>query len=167
MKSGHVSIENLNNWHKSLDYSLHPNPLTGFNPLDVRDLVRYKSESINVYIGRSIGSTAIKYFTDYFNWISNHAFSIQKLNPGMLLPWHTDQYSNYRRINGVDDVNKIIRVIVFLEDWQRGHISEVDHVSNSNYKAGDWISWTGTTPHMAANLGHSERYTLQITGTVN
>ena len=33
-----------------------------------------------------------------------------------------------------------------------------------NWKSGDYFIWGGKVPHMAANIGVEDRYTLQITG---
>ena len=55
--------------------------------------------------------------------------------------------------------------MVFLEDWRSGHIMEVDDQQLTGWKAGDWVGWRYDTPHLAANLGTTDRYTLQITGT--
>jgi hypothetical protein len=163
--SGHINISQFGHWYRTITFSIHPDPLTGFNFVDSKDADRYKKECLNVYISREIPEHLTNFFNNYFTWLKNTAYSIQKLEPGMLLPWHTDAYTFFRKKNGVDNTNEVIRVIVFLEDWQTGHISEVDTTVNTKYKAGDWISWTGLTPHLAANLGHTDRYTLQITGT--
>jgi hypothetical protein len=61
----------------------------------------------------------------------------------------------------------IRRAIVFLEDWQPGHYAEYQDVAFVNWRAGATIEWTYDTPHMAANLGLTPRYTLQITGHVD
>jgi hypothetical protein len=34
------------------------------------------------------------------------------------------------------------------------------------WRAGDVIEWCYDTPHMAANMGSTARYTLQVTGHV-
>jgi hypothetical protein len=163
--TGHIDIEQLGNWYRHIPYTIHPDPLTGFNFIDPKDANRYKTECINVYISREIPEYLQDFFNNQFSWLENIAYSIQKLEPGMLLPWHTDAYAFFCKNNRVANINDVIRVIIFLEDWQKGHISEVSNNVNTQYTAGDWISWTGLTPHMVANLGHTDRYTLQITGT--
>lgn len=163
--SGHIDIEQFGDWHRHLTYTIHPDPLVGFNFVDSADADRYKTECINVYICRDISDNLKDFFNNKFCSLDNLSYSIQKLQPGMLLPWHTDAYSFFCKNNKITNLDNVVRVIVFLEDWQKGHISEVDNQVNTKYKAGDWISWRGTTPHLAANLGHSDRYTLQITGT--
>ena len=57
-----------------------------------------------------------------------------------------------------------VRIVVFLEDWKSGHISEVNGVQVSNWHAGDYMLWESDCPHLAANIGLDKRYTLQLTG---
>lgn len=163
--SGHLDIETFGAWHRTIPYTLHPNPFSGFNFIDPRDADRYNTESINVYGSREIPDHVIDFLKKHFNWLDNISYSTQKFEPGMLLPWHTDSYAFFRKHNQITDVNTITRIIIFLEDWQPGHILQINNFINTTYKAGDWISWIGLTPHLAANLGHTNRYTLQITGT--
>ena len=167
MKSGHIDLSSFNNWHRAVSYELHSNPMSGFNFIDPLDKQRYLESSINVYLHRDLDLSVISYLEEQFDWVENKSYSIQKLKPGMLLPWHVDAYGFFKKTNGVDDTTQIIRIIIFLEDWNRGHVSEIDQTPVTSWKAGDWVSWTGQTPHMAANLGHTDRYTLQITGIVN
>jgi hypothetical protein len=51
-----------------------------------------------------------------------------------------------------------------LEDWKSGHYLEVMGVPYIGWKAGQVVEWTYDAPHMAANIGLEDRYTLQITG---
>ena len=51
-----------------------------------------------------------------------------------------------------------------MEDWQSGHVSECEHTVITNWSAGDYIVWKNDTQHLAANVGKTARYTLQITG---
>jgi len=51
-----------------------------------------------------------------------------------------------------------------LEDWKPGHYLEVNGKPYVNWQAGDTVEWAYDTPHMAANIGLEDRYTLQITG---
>jgi hypothetical protein len=164
MTQGNIDIAHLNNWHLDLNYQAHQSPLSGFNFVDREDINRYKQEQIIAHIHKGIEFE--QFFVDYFSHLHSHVFAVSKMLPGMILPYHTDEYAYFRNINNVTH-NQIIRIIVFLEDWKSGHISEVNGRSITNWKQGDWIQWIGTTPHMAANLGLTDRYTLQITGVMN
>jgi hypothetical protein len=61
---------------------------------------------------------------------------------------------------------RIRRALVLLEDWKSGHYLEIQGKPVVGWKAGDVVEWVYDTPHMAANLGLEDRYTLQITGWV-
>lgn len=94
-------------------------------------------------------------------------FALHRLRPSWIIPEHRDLYRRYRQSHNNIDLNQIIRIIVFLEDWQPGHILQIDRNMISNWLAGNFVSWRGDTPHLAANLGITNRYTLQITGIAN
>ncbi len=165
MIQGNININKFDDFHLKLDYLLHESPHAGFDLLDHNDQRRYKNDKIVACIARNVPSDAIDYLNLKFNFI-NLVCSIQKMLPGMILPYHSDRYGHYLSANPGITIDSVQRVIVFLEDWKPGHISEVAGESHTNWKKGDWISWKSSTPHMAANLGHSDRYTLQITGII-
>ena len=84
------------------------------------------------------------------------------MNPGCCLPMHGDTYSRFRELyNWNGDIH---RAVLYMEDWQSGHISEIEDTVITNWKAGDYVVWKNDTPHLAANVGKTARYTLQITG---
>lgn len=104
--------------------------------------------------------STVREFTPMKHW----AWSLYRMRPGDVLPQHGDLYVRYRDIYGVQDITMIRRYIVFLEDWQSGHYFEIDGEPVVGWKAGDGVYWQGDTPHLAANMGSTPRYTLQITG---
>ena len=81
------------------------------------------------------------------------------------MPVHKDLYKRYIEIFNLQGQEKCIRrALVLLEDWKSGHYLEVDNVPIVKWRAGDVAEWIYDTPHMAANIGLEDRYTLQITG---
>lgn len=100
-----------------------------------------------------------KYFTwDFFSW------SIYRMTPGCVLPNHWDTYARFKEIYSITDCDTIRRAIVFLEDWKSGHYLEIDSEPIVQWRAGDGVVWKNDVPHLAANMGMTNRYTLQITG---
>lgn len=88
-----------------------------------------------------------------------------RMGTGTVLPVHSDLYKRYIEVFGLQGQEHTIkRAIVLLEDWKSGHYLEVNNVPYTNWQAGDTVEWMYSTPHMAANLGLEDRYTLQITG---
>lgn len=88
------------------------------------------------------------------------------MRPGDVLPEHSDTYERFCFLHDIKDIAEIKRFVVFLEDWQSGHYFEIQGVPVVGWKAGTWVSWKGSTPHLAANMGQTMRYTLQLTGHV-
>lgn len=88
-----------------------------------------------------------------------------RMSSGVILPEHQDLYLKYRSIFNLEGKEQNIRrAIVFLEDWKPGHYLEVMGIPVVQWKAGQVVEWTYDTPHMAANMGWEDRYTLQVTG---
>lgn len=98
--------------------------------------------------------------------MKNFAWSVYRMRPGDILPEHSDIYLRYRQIYNLTNTDIIRRYIIFLEDWQSGHYFEIDGTPLVRWQAGEGLYWHGDTPHIAANLGTTARYTLQITGTL-
>jgi hypothetical protein len=93
--------------------------------------------------------------------------SYYRMTTGTILPTHSDLYTKYIDLFDLQGLEHTIRrAVVFLEDWQPGHYFEGMGRPYTDWKAGTTIEWTYDTPHLAANLGLTPRYTLQITGHV-
>ena len=85
------------------------------------------------------------------------------METGVILPLHGDTYKAYRA-RFECKLKECYRVLVFLRGWSSGHYFEIAGDPITKWEAGDWIGWSGSLKHMAANLGTEPRYTLQITG---
>jgi hypothetical protein len=93
--------------------------------------------------------------------------SYYRMDPGTILPNHIDTYKRYIEVFKLENQHQgIYRAIVFLEDWASGHYLEIAGKPVVNWSAGDVAVWWYDTPHMAANMGYTPRYTLQITGHI-
>jgi hypothetical protein len=147
--------------HRQLDYKNKP-----FN--DDLTLARWVHAGLRFekYTGDLID------FKDLPEWVlpiahqtglSHIGASLYKMTPGCVLPTHADTYSLYKKFHNISH-NRIMRIVVFLEDWQSGHYLEVEGRPITDWVAGNWIGWNYNTEHMAANLGPTDRYTMQITG---
>lgn len=88
-----------------------------------------------------------------------------RMSTGTVMPVHSDLYRRYITLFDLQGHEHTIkRALLLLEDWKSGHYLEVDGRAYTNWRAGDVVEWMYNTPHMAANLGLEDRYTLQITG---
>lgn len=107
----------------------------------------------------------IEGFRRYFPW-QHFSWSVYRMGPGCVLPNHRDLYVRFQEIYGIEDPTRICRAVVFLEDWQSGHYFEIENRPITEWYAGDTVIWNYDTLHMAANIGKTDRYTLQITGVM-
>lgn len=80
-------------------------------------------------------------------------FMIQK--PGHIVPTHIDNLNHNETA---------MRFGIALNDWEYGQFWHFGTSVWTNWKAGDCITWNKLSPHGTANVGHYDRYTLQITG---
>jgi hypothetical protein len=88
-----------------------------------------------------------------------------RMRTGTVMPVHSDLYKRYIELFDLKDMTRTIRrALVLLEDWKSGHYLEVAGTPYINWQAGDVVEWAYDEPHMAANIGLEDRYTLQITG---
>jgi hypothetical protein len=150
--------------HRELDYFQEP-----FND----------SKSLSEW--RSLGYTQKKFTGDMYDmrrpepeWMQGFdrhfpledlSWSVYRMTPGCVLPTHSDTYARFKEIYAVPTNATVIRVIVFLEDWDSGHYMEMNGRPVTGWRAGDWVSWHDDFAHLAANMGRTDRYTLQLTGT--
>lgn len=97
--------------------------------------------------------------------LTNCGYTFYKMQTGDIMPMHIDHFTNYCRIFKQEKKN-VWRAIVALEDWASGHYFEIENHAITNYKKGEYIIWSHDAVHSAANIGVKNRYTLQITGTL-
>jgi hypothetical protein len=108
----------------------------------------------------------VKQINNVFS-ISNCSYAFHKITPGNFLSMHSDKFEFFKKRFNVTEIHRIQRIIIFLENGDPGHILIVNNKCFVNWKRGEHSSWIGSTPHLAANLGITDRYTLQITGIIN
>jgi hypothetical protein len=107
----------------------------------------------------------IKYFQN-LGW-RDIGTSYYRMDTGTILPVHQDTYKKYVELFDLQGQEHTIRrAIVFLEDWASGHYFELDDIPVTGWRKGFTVIWAYDRPHMAANIGLTPRYTLQITGHV-
>lgn len=91
--------------------------------------------------------------------------SYYRMTTGTVMPVHSDLYKKYiERFDLRGQEESVCRALIMLEDWKPGHYLEVLGTPYVSWKAGQVVEWTYDTPHMAANIGLEDRYTLQVTG---
>lgn len=163
----HIDLTHFDDFYTTIEYKLINDITKGLNYSFLDDAQRYSSRNLSIYVHRGVRNDVQDYLKKNFNWLKNHSFAINLMEPGMILPTHKDRYEYYSRLHNIKNINKICRIIIFLEDWKKGHISQIGETITSPWKAGNWVHWTGDTEHLAANLGNENRYILQLTGELD
>ena len=108
-------------------------------------------------------SRFIEYYED-LGW-QDVGLAFYRMHTGTVMPNHSDLYRRYIELFDLAGRESTIRrALVLLEDWKSGHYLEVLGSPVVEWSAGTVLEWTYDTPHMAANIGLEDRYTLQITG---
>jgi hypothetical protein len=88
-----------------------------------------------------------------------------RMRTGTVMPVHSDLYKRYIELfNLQGKETSIRRALVLLDDWKPGHYLEAAGKPYVEWRAGDTVEWVYDVPHMAANIGLEDRYSLQITG---
>jgi hypothetical protein len=107
-----------------------------------------------------------KFKERFSSWkgLNDVTMSLYKMETTEIMPVHFDTFSLYKKIFNLDENVDIIRTVILLKDWESGHYLEIDGDPLVGWQAGDWYTWKNQVPHMAANIGTTPRYTLQITG---
>ena len=96
---------------------------------------------------------------------SKYQISVTMIPPGSVIPEHYDtMYSFQNKTNVNIDDSDIVRLNIFMKDWESGHYFELNRKSYTHWKQGDCISILPSVRHLAGNFGKTKRYTLQITG---
>lgn len=141
------------------------------------------SESVDLWISRGYSSKICGELADMRHrlpsWSSKFieiyeaqgwkdvGIAFYRMPTGTVMPVHSDLYCRYIELfNLQGQEHTIRRALLLLENWKSGHYLEVAGKPYTCWHAGDTVEWAYDEPHMAANIGLEDRYTLQITGHV-
>ena len=84
--------------------------------------------------------------------------------PGNTMPWHVDTYSYFKNQCGAERQQFVARILIFLKDWETGHYLQCGDSVIHHWQAGEVLIWHPDRPHVAANVGYTNRWTCNITG---
>lgn len=117
------------------------------------------------YFEPNVMPSSVAYIKSKFNY-DNLTAAVNLIRPGQYLPRHSDIYARWKHIHNHTDIETIVRIIVMLEAAEPGQVLEVGSMTYSNWRAGDWFSWMGATPHAIYNMSLKDRYAIQLTGSL-
>jgi hypothetical protein len=66
----------------------------------------------------------------------------------------------------VDNLNNILKITVFLEDWNPGNYCEFNGQTFVNWHAGSFIAVPADCEFLDCNFGHQSRYTVELFGSL-
>lgn len=162
---GFVPLNWRNNEHRELPYRNEP-----FN--NPEDLDRWENQGFthtrytgDMYDMRNDKPAWFDFqvLQNFFGW-EELSWSFYRMMPGTILPEHIDTYKRFKELCPQYDPSTIYRAVIMLEDWKPGHIMHVGKKQMPPWRPGDYVWWKYDMPHLAANIGTEERYTLQLTG---
>ena len=156
--SGDKQLADYAKWGYDAEHSVADRTIIKNGLTDPNDSLREDAKPFIKKIQKTLGILPLSVRLD-----------VQK--PGQCFYWHIDNFVGMiRKANRVLpielDQTKLVRFIVFLENQGIGH-----HWQQGNlilkWKKGDCFIWPWRDiPHGTANFGHTNRPTLNITGTV-
>lgn len=107
----------------------------------------------------------------FSSWLKYCMVTVNKLTPGCFIPPHRDTlYRIKQKVKNENiDVSKLypVRINLFLQDKQIGHMFEMEGKFLDDYKQGDYLVITPNKLHSVSNIGYLNRYTMQLTGFTN
>jgi hypothetical protein len=169
-KQGTLPVQWKANDYESLPWRMNPDKNAGFTtPKENYNIYgervgclipQFEEVGKGVFIPDYVDAVFV-YVLSQFN-LTDSVYAFAKYTPGLILPWHQDNYPTYAR-NKKAKVEEIVRIMVFLHDPAPGHQLWIEDRYCTG-PAGTWFAWQGATKHMAANLGETDRYVIQITG---
>lgn len=89
----------------------------------------------------------------------NSMFQIIHQQPGRMLPWHIDTFSDFIETGGYKSARTYL---CFLADWVPGQTFGTKHDTYTHWKAGDTITWGYLVWHFSSNSSCIPKYTIQI-----
>lgn len=171
-KQGTIPVQWLDTDYTTLPWRINPDENQGFTtPKKNYDIYGkrvgcltpvFEEIGKGVFVPRDVDKI-FGYILDHFN-LTDSVYAFAKYTPGLILPWHKDNYPTYAK-NKNAEVKDIVRIMIFLHNPAPGHQLWIEDKYCTG-PAGSWFSWQGRTKHMAANLGEIDRYVIQITGKI-
>lgn len=90
--------------------------------------------------------------------------------PGNVIPLHRDTFFQIKKRFPEDNRHKV-RANIFLEDWKVGHVIQYNKndewITHTDWKSCEGLMWDDSILHVGANIGFSNKYTLQVSGFLN
>ena len=121
----------------------------------------YFSESNNLAqgFGDQLPKSCENFFTEL--GIKVGTISWTCIEPARVIPTHNDAFYKLRTEHGVD-IDDCVRYLIFLQDWELGHMVEFDKQPITKWKKGDVWVFDHLEYHCAANTSNNNFVTCQV-----
>jgi len=121
----------------------------------------YHSESNN--LAQGFGDQLPACREKFFQELNIHVGTISWtcILPGRVIPTHNDLFYKLRKKHSVE-VDDCIRYLVFLQDWELGHMVEFEERPITKWKKGDVWMFDHLSYHCAANTSNNNFITCQV-----
>lgn len=88
--------------------------------------------------------------------------------PGNVITLHRDTFFKIKQEYPNDD-RILVRGNIYLKDWEVGHIIQYKDLdgewkNSTHWKQGEGLLWDNGPEHIGANIGLTNKYTLQVSG---
>lgn len=101
-----------------------------------------------------------KMFFDLLD-IKQGTISWTNILPSCVIPTHNDAFHKLREQYSVN-ISKCIRYLVFLQEWELGHMVEFEEQPITKWKKGDVWIFDHLSHHCAANTSNTDFITCQV-----
>lgn len=110
-------------------------------------------------------NTGVSIITDQIPVIDS-TITVTKLDPGCTLPWHRDRFYllKTKRPDYQEKKFKLLRYLIFLEDWKLGHFVQLENQVVTHWKSGDCWYFCENTFHLGTNSGLAPFISMQVSG---
>lgn len=118
-----------------------------------------KSNNLDQGFGDQLPACRDKFFEELD--IKKGTVSWTCIQPGRVIPTHNDRFYKLRTEHGVD-IDDCVRYLVFLQEWELGHMIEFEEQPITKWKKGDVWVFDHLSYHCAANTSNHNFITCQV-----
>lgn len=149
---------------KKLDFKLDPDP----DVCKEYSQAGHNLDSIKIYNCFEYDiDFDLEFIKENFNFLKNISIAINLFKPGQYIPLHNDRYERYRKYHQLSNNSSILRTIIMLEDSCEGQLLQIEELVVGRWTAGCWYGWKNTDRHAFYNMSKTNRYAIQLTGTLD
>jgi hypothetical protein len=98
--------------------------------------------------------------------IEEGTISLICIEPGQVVPVHSDSFYKLRQDFEIS-IDQCVRYLIFLDNWELGHVVEFQETPITKWKKGDVWRFDHKSLHYAANASQTNFITCQVNTFLN